>query len=96
LVHDFLAEYRINEKKALVRAERSVRHLRETFEGMRVTNISTPMINRYIEQRFELGTANASVNRELAALKRTLNLGARRTPPKVDRVPFIPMLKDNN
>ena len=29
-------------------------------------------------------------------MKRMLNLGAQQTPPKVDRVPFIPMLKENN
>ena len=47
-------------------------------------------------ENIQVGAANATINRDLAALKRMLNLGARQTPPKVDRVPHIPMLKENN
>jgi integrase len=96
LAEDFLADYRINQRKSLERAEISIRHLQEMFKGVRATEITTTSIRAYVEERSGAGAANGTINRELAALKRILNIGAKSTPPKVDRVPHIPMLKEGN
>lgn len=97
LASDMVNDYKINGKKSLRRVEEVIRlHLEPFFGRFKAPDIDTSKIREYIAARIEAGAANATVNRELSYLKRMLNLGARHTPPKVDRVPFFPMLRENN
>ena len=89
-----LDEYRANGRKSLDRMEDAVDHLKEFFAGCRAQAISTERTLAYVRHRQEQQAANATINRELAALKRMFRLGEK--AGRVVRRPYIAMLQERN
>ncbi len=97
LAEDFLRDYRINGQKSYGHAEaRWKQHLRPFFGDCPASAVTSSRISEYVDARQAEDAANATINRELAALRRMFNLAYQATPPKVTMVPHFPMLRENN
>jgi site-specific recombinase XerD len=89
-----LNDYTVNGRRSVDRMMDAVAHLDGFFGRRRVLRITADLILRYVALRKEEGAANATCNRELAALKRMLRLGER--AEKVAQRPHIAMLDEDN
>jgi integrase len=70
------------------------KHLGPVFGHMRASTLATKSITAYTVLRQEEEAADATINRELATLRRMLNFG--RQANRLKTVPWIPMLKEDN
>ncbi len=60
----------------------------------RASDVSTPWLRRYVNRRLDDGAANATINRELAAMKRALNIA--HEEGIIATVPAFPHLREAN
>jgi integrase len=97
LAEDFIREYRINGRKSIDDATPGWnRHHKPFFGGMKAIEVTSDHISKYVDERQKANASNATINREVAALKRMFRLGQRSTPTKVTRMPYFQHLKENN
>jgi integrase len=89
LAEDYLLDFKLQGRRSIRRAKSAMYHLDEHFGGMRVPEITSATVDQYIEKRLAEGMTKGTVRRELAVLKAAFRLGMKRTPPKVDRLPYI-------
>lgn len=89
----YLKDQRDNRRRSLDHAERYVRNLLAAFGEDRALDVTGDRIEAYRDQRRAAGLAPASVNRELAALRRMFKLAVRKG--KLPAVPHIELLDES-
>jgi len=90
-----LDDYRMNRKRSLVDVQRHVRlHLAPFFGRRRMAAITTADVRRYVARRQGEGAKNATINRELAVLKRAFTLAI--AEDILPSRPRIPLLREDN
>jgi hypothetical protein len=100
VTYDDLAEliindYRNNGRKSIWSLEHvRLPKLADVFAGTKALDITTTAVERYTTLRLKDKAAPATVNRELAALKRMFRLGMRQG--MVSTMPHIALLTENN
>ncbi|MHB8410523.1 MAG: tyrosine-type recombinase/integrase [Candidatus Acidiferrales bacterium] len=106
LAADLVTDYEKNKRRSLRRLRLSLRYLKEFFHGQRAASINGAAISQYVVLRQKhpaddgaqpgISTAaeNATVNRELAALRRMFHLG--KENGKVRFIPTVKLMAENN
>ena len=92
-----IEDYRLHDRADLCEVEqRANRLLKPYFGHLRASSFTRKSVIEYIQMRQNDGKKNATINRELALLRRAFRLGYEHDPQLVFRVPVIKALKEDN
>jgi integrase len=93
LLADVVADYQNHERDTLKATQRRIRlHLQPFFGSLNAAAVSDDRVRQYVTERKAEGAANASINRELAILRRGYLLNQRAVTVR----PVIKELKEDN
>jgi integrase len=72
------------------------KNIRPCFGNLKAARLTTDMMDSYRRQRKREGAQDSTVNRELSVMRSALYKGKKRTPPKVNVIPYFPLIKETN
>jgi integrase len=96
LWQDFIREKEIHRQDTQNPQIRWQKRLCAVFGHLRASQVTTDLLKRYVQAQREAGYKDATINRDLADLKRAFTLGHKSTPRKVAQVPQFPMMREDN
>jgi integrase len=71
-------------------------HIESVLGGLLASRFGSAQVRQYVSQRRSAGASDATINRELAIVRRGFKLGAQEDPPLVQRQPAIAKLEEDN
>lgn len=89
-----VADYRVNGQRSLNSVHGRIKHLTPVFGRLRMTALTAAHFRAYAAKRQAEGAANATINRELALVKRAFNLAIE--DERLHHCPTVPMLAEDN
>lgn len=94
LLDDLLASFEMRGIQSLRSVRSHLKPVREWFRDVRARDLTTAAVERFMRDRIAADKAPATVNREVQLLKQALNLA--RKQERLTRVPYIPLLREDN
>lgn len=94
LADDVVQDYMANERRSPATLQHRLAHLRPVFGHRRAHSVTTSEVRDYAAQRLQAGAQPATVNRELATLRRCFTLGL--DAERIYRRPRIRLLVEDN
>lgn len=90
-----IEDYEFKRRGSLVDTKARVeKNLRPFFGAKKVVDTTTSLLKKYISSR--RGAEAATINKEMALLRRAFRLGFQHDPPLAEKVPHFPMLEVDN
>jgi integrase len=96
LAEPFFRDQRTNKRSTSHSQRRWNKHLKPFFEFTRAADVGTDKLAEYLDKRMNEGAKNATINREIAVLRRMFRLAYYSKPQKVMSLPKFPRLKEDD